>query len=215
MIYFKRLNTCFIRIPKNASSSAMLFLYDNVWHKEDTISRMYRWNEHEYDKTYHENCPVLPNAHVDAKYVIDNGIVPATAQFYGIIREPLERCLSLYLYRIRDGRYGKILPSPEHFQSLFKYGVLQDTPQQMQIQSTFLNETGKYWLYEDIEKQLTDFCAQHNIKISVPLQLLNKSPGDTKRLVPIFFSNKVLTEFKIAYQKDFELYEKVKNNDVH
>ena len=188
----------------------MLFLYENMCNEEDIVSRMYEWSGDKYEKLYYKNCPILPHSHVDAKYVIANGIVPSNTKFYGIVREPLERVLSLYLYRIRDGAYGRVLPSPEHFQSLFNDGIFIDTPQQIQAQSTFLTDTGIYWLYENVENHLKELCVSNNITVTSPLQLLNKSPGNTKKLINHFYTEDLISKIKRAYDKDFILYEKLK-----
>lgn len=214
MIYIKRFNFCFIRIPKNASSSIMLFLYENMCTEEDMISRMFEWDNTKYKKIYYKNCPMLPHSHIDSNYLITNSIVKSDASFYGVVREPLERTLSLYLYRIRDGVYGNIPPSPEHFQSLFVNGVFQDTPQQMQAQSTFLPDTGTYWLYDNVETNLKDLCYNYGIDIKSSLKILNKSPGDTKKLIKYFYSSTLIDKVQTAYMQDFLLYEKLKNNHL-
>lgn len=209
MIYIKRFNLCFIRIPKNASSSAMHFIYHNMCEDEDVVSRMYEWNDDHIEKLYYKNCPKLPHSHVDAKYVVENDIVPSDAHFIGVIREPIERFLSLYLYRIRDGEYGPILPTPKHFQSLFDGGVFRDTPQQIQKQSTFLPENGEYWLYEDVEYHLHELCNRYNVEVKHPLQRLNKSPGETKKLIKHFFTEQLIESIRQEYAEDFELYERL------
>ena len=212
MIYVKRLNLCFIRIPKNASSSVMHFIYHNMCEDEDVVSRMYEWNAEHIEKIYYKNCPVLPHSHVDYKYVVEQGIVPASAHFVGVIREPLERVLSLYLHRIRDNKYGMVLPSPKHFESQFIDGVFQDKPQQSQPQHTFLPENGEYMLYDTIEEQLVSLCNRYEIEVKEPLIRLNKSPGHTKELVKHFFSPELISSIQRKYAEDFELYYRLKGD---
>lgn len=218
MIYIKRLNLCFIRIPKNASSSVMHFIYNNMCEDEDVISRMYEWNEDKIEKIYYKNCPILPHSHVDAKYVIEEGIVPSSAHFIGVVREPLERVLSLYLHRIRDGKYGPILPTPNHFQSQFVDGVLLDKPQQNQPQHTFLPENGEFFLYDNLQHHLTDLCNRYGLEAKDPLIRLNKSPGNTKQLIAHFFTPELIESIRHKYAKDFELYERLRSetyDDIH
>lgn len=212
MIYVKHLNFCFVRIPKNASTSVMYFLYKNVCREEDVVSRMYEWQDNQHTKFYYKNCPVLPHSHVDSAYLINNNIVPASADFYGVLREPLEKLLSLYLYRLRTGDYGRQAPSPEHFASLFTDGIFRDTPQQIQPQHTFLPADGTFWLYDNIENHLTDFCNKHDIKITTPIEVLNKSPGNTKTLIKYFYTNDLIDKIKSKYIKDFDLYAKIKDS---
>ena len=178
---------------------------------EDVVSRMYEWNDDKIEKLYYKNCPVLPHSHIDSKYVVEQGIVPESAHFIGVIREPLERVLSLYLYRIRDGQYGPILPSPKHFQSQFVDGVFNDTPQQTQPQHTFLPSNGEFWLYENINDHLIDLCSRYGIEVKEPLLRLNKSPGDTKQLIKHFFTPELIESIRHKYAEDFELYERLKD----
>ena len=204
MIYIKRLNTCFIRIPKNASSSVVWFLYNNVCTEEDTFSRISKV----FGIGKSVNGPDLANSHADATYLINNDIVPASASFLGVIREPLERQLSLYLFRIRDGNYGLQKPSPEHFRSLLINGILPDSPQQMQSQSSFIPSNLKrtFWLCDRLDYHLQDFCLEHNIITEKPLQILNKSPGNTKKLVNVFYNAYTKKQVEHTYYDDFQLY---------
>jgi hypothetical protein len=218
MIYIKRLNFCYIRVPKSASSTVMTFLYNNVCDvREDVISRAFEWDDTHYEKVYHVNCPILPHSHVDATYVIDNNIVPSNAIFKGVVRHPFERQLSLYFYRIRTGIYGHKKPSIQEFRSKIIEGVLQDKPQQMQSQSSFLQYKGKtvgdYWLCDNIDKHLYDFCELQSIPIKVPLKNINVSPGNKKELVDIFYTPELKTQVRNKYYEDFELYERLK--DLH
>lgn len=189
------------------------FLYENVCYEEDIISKLLIWTGTEYARIYHKNSPPLPHSHVDSSYVIEHNIVPETAHFIGVIREPLERQLSLYLYRIRDAKYEVRLPSPEHFRSLFIDGMLKDKTQQMQPQSTFINKelSHTYWLFDTVDKHLTDFCITNNIEIKSPLQVMNRSPGNTKKLVDIFYTEELKNQVREAYEEDFILYNKVLN----
>lgn len=215
----KKYNICFIRIPKTASSSIMHFLYENLCDENDVVSRMYEWNDDVVEKKYHLNCPVLPHSHIDARYAIENEIVPKTAAFIGTIRDPIEKQLSLYLYRMTQGRYGSMKPSPEHFRSLMKYGSVMDKPQQMQSQSSFLEyekDTKKvWWLYDNIENHTRELCEQLNVEIRQPLLTLNKSPGDTKKLIDVFYTQSIKDEVKEKYAEDWKIYEELKEKHLH
>lgn len=218
MIYIKRLNFCYIRIPKSASTTVMTFLYNNICDPaEDIVSRAFEWDNDIYNKLFCLNCPTLPHSHVDVTYVIDNAIVPSSAIFKGVVRQPYERQLSLYFYRIRGGVYGHKKPSIAEFRSKIIDGVLQDHPQQMQTQSSFLKHKnitiGDYWLCDNIQQQLYDFCETHSIPIKVPLSCINKSPGNKKQLIDIFYTAELKAQVKNRYYEDFQLYERLK--DLH
>lgn len=188
------------------------FLYENVCTEDDIISKIVKLDSNSNSYVKIRNVAV-PHTHVDSTYVIEHNIVPSDAHFICVIREPLERQLSLYLYRIRDGIYPVRIPSPEHFRSLFIDGRLKDSTQQMQPQSTFINKqlSHTYWLYDNVEKHLIDFCVTNNIEITSPLQVMNRSPGNTKKLVDIFYTEELKNQVREAYEEDFILYNKVLN----
>ena len=208
MIYIKRLNTCVIKIPKTASCATTHFLYENVCTEEDVLSKIFTWTGTEYARIYHKNSPPLPHSHVDSTYVIEHNIVPKDAHFIGVIRNPFHRQLSLYLHRIRDSRYPVKIPSPKHFRSLIVNGVFQDKPQQAQPQTSFITKDLKhtYWLHDNLEQHLLDFCKSHDIEVKSPLRVINKSPGDTAKLIDVFYDDSLKEEVYQAYKEDFELY---------
>ena len=194
----------------------MSFLYNNACNPaEDVVSRAFEWEDEIFNKIYHLNCPALPHSHVDASYVVQTNIVPITATFTGVIRNPFEKQLSLYLYRTRNRNYGSIKPSIEDFRSRFIDGVLQDKPQHMQSQLSFLKVNnklvGSFWLFERVEQHLLDFCEEHSIDVTTPMKLLNKSPGNKKDLVEIFYDAKLKSAVLEAYKEDFEEYDRLKD----
>lgn len=212
MIYVKRLNFCFIRVPKNASSTIMHYLYQNVCNqKEDIITQGIT----EYPaRISFINCPRLEHSHVDAQFAIDKLKIPADARFVGVIRNPLEKQLSLYMFRILNNIYG-VKPSPEHFRSMLDNGELKDNrPWQTQHQHTFLeyngNTIGEWWLYDNINDYLCEFMKEYDIVERVPLQKLNASPGTKGNLIDIFYDADSKAQAIKAFAKDIEIYEKAK-----
>jgi hypothetical protein len=213
MIYINRFNLCFIRIPKNASSSVMDYIYSELCDETDRVSRAFEWDDSQYHKVYHVNMPPLPHSHVDARYAIENGIAPASANFYGIVRQPFERQLSLYLYRQLGGRY-KTPPSIEEFRRKLVDGVLQDKPQQMQPQHTFLEYSepidANWWVLDNISEHLREFSNTYGGNIH-NFKHLNRSPGQKNELVDLFYTPQLKQAVTRAYEKDFELYERTCN----
>lgn len=213
MIYVKRLNFCFIRVPKNASSTIMHYLYQNVCdQKEDIITRGFT----DYPaRILCINCPRLEHSHIDTQFAIDKLKILPDARFVGVIRNPLERQLSLYMFRILKNIYGA-KPSPEHFRSMLDNGELKDDqPWQTQHQHTFLeydgNTIGEWWSYDNVDQHLSEFMKEHGIVERVPLQKLNASPGTKTDLIDIFYDADSKARAMKAFAKDIELYEKVKS----
>jgi hypothetical protein len=212
MIYIKRLNFCFIRVPKNASSTIMHYLYQNACdQKKDIITHGFT----EYpERISFINCPRLEHSHIDAQFAIDKLNIPLDSKFVGVIRNPLEKQLSLYMFRILNNIYG-VKPSPEHFRSMLDNGELKDTrPWQIQHQHTFLkyneNNIGTWWLYDNIDDHLFEFMKEYDITERIPLQKLNASPGIKKNLIDIFYDSDTKAQAMKAFKKDIELYEKAK-----
>lgn len=194
----------------------MSFLYYNACNiKEDVISRAFEYENNIQKQLYFINCPVLPHSHVDATYVIDNNIVPRTASFNGVIRNPYERQLSLYFYRMRNRNYGETKPSVDDFRSKFIAGILQDKPQQMQSQISFLKYKnkilGNYWLFENINNHLHALCEAWDIPIIYPIKNINMSPGNKKELIDIFYTSKLKQAVLEHYREDFAKYEELKD----
>jgi hypothetical protein len=103
MIYLPKENKCFVMIPKNASSSARDLFKNN----QDAV-----------------RVKVDDLDHINVQTVIDHGLLTTDVKFYGVIRDPFERQLSLYLYRQRQQRYDTELSiedfPPENLQGVSK-----------------------------------------------------------------------------------------------
>jgi hypothetical protein len=224
MIYIKRHNLCFIRVPKTGSQSLFYFLYRNMYTSEDLITKsIVPIDYHElHDKNTRLKLkkihPTIKTAHTDVQYLIDNNFVDQSANFLGVIRNPLEKQLSLYMYRLREGAYGNTLPSPKHFQSLFRKGVLLDRSQHhMQSQHSFLEYNGttigQWWLFDHINIHVEELIEKYKIKVNTPFVHINKSPGDKRKLIKNFYTDELKQDVFSAYQKDFELYNQLKHHN--
>ena len=161
------------------------------------------------------NCPKLEHSHVDAKFAIDELNVPNNAKFIGVVRHPLERQISLYLFRIRRGEYscGKH-NMPKHFRSKLINGELQDhQPCQMQHQHTFLEYAesinGEWWIYERVEEHLTNLMKEYGIEQKLNFGYLNKSTqslGKSKELIDVLYDDDTKKLAEKAFEKDIDLY---------
>lgn len=212
MIYVKRFNLCYIRVPKNASSSIMHYLYHNVCDKEND---MITHGILDYPrKISFINTPTLEHSHVDAQFAIDNLGVPKNARFIGVVRHPLEKQISLYMFRVKRGVYSKL--SAEHFKSLLENGELTDSKYwQRQHQHTYLEYDGKplgeWWLYDKVNEHLKQLMSELGLEEKVPLQELNTTPGNKKDLIKYFYDEVSLTAAEKAFEKDLKLYDMVKS----
>jgi hypothetical protein len=201
MIYIKRHNLVFIRVPKTASTSIAHHIINNLV-CEDDLNLAWRVS---YSK--------INNSHMTAKFAIDNNLVPANAHFIGVIREPLERLLSLYFARYGEGRYQEKL-SVENFRIKASRGFIDDHPHQMRLQSNFLEAGDKWWLYDNLEHHIKLFNKKYNIDGALEKHNQSIVKYKTKDLIYKFYDTKTREAVLNYWQKDVELYERLKNESI-
>ena len=203
MIRIHRFKATFISVPKTGSTSIREFLIDNVVSAEDTIT---------YHNDMIQNVDVGLHSHYTQSDAIKNNLSVSDDTFYATIREPLERTLSLYLYRWKQGKIQK--PSIADFRlQLYKgEGWIQDRkPYQMKLQSEFMNN-GTWWCYDNLDFHIKDLIQKYAIEVKVPFGIHNQSSlVPTHKLVDHFYDEATKNIVRNAQQPDFDLYEKVKN----
>jgi hypothetical protein len=221
MIYIKRFNLCFVEIPKTASQSIRHAFFKNVvdWN-EDSISGLYSADVHKI--------------HSNSRYIIRNNLAPRNAKFIGVIREPLERQLSAYLYcwwrHKGEGTYKPYRiddrPNPKHFLEIYtKESLNNGRPYFWEFmgktgsesQSSYINPglNHEFWLYDDLETHFEEFKQEYNIDSNCKLQVINKSSINpeitTKSLIDKFYTDELKDVMKKHYADDFKLYNELKN----
>lgn len=232
MIYIKRHNLCFVRIPKNASSSMMEFLYHNIVNsKEDIVSYIKDWDTKKLI-VRDLNFQQFPHSHVDVQYIIDNNVVPKTANFFGIIRNPLEKFLSYYIYYNRqaskNSRYA--CPTREEFKKWFSsdgkfitpkgtitnHNISENRDHHSQRQVDFLKYNGEiigeFWLYDNLNNHISDLCNRLQIRPTFQLPHTNKSMWNKKDLIDGWYNHHMIKNIKEYYKEDFDMYYDLKKN---
>lgn len=230
MIYIKRFNWCLVGIPKCGSEATRYWFYDNVFQPGDLISLGDNPITEEPMITS-EPVPeqLLINPHITVQNQIDNNLTPLDCHYVGIIRDPLERMLSLYCYRLtkpdrNDVNWEFRIPDPKEFKRLVKEhnGRVPD-PYKHQVLPLyrFMQYNGEYvpnhewWLMDNLPKHIKDFCSRYNIEEKTPFirrnTLSSKEPLlSSKHLMDLFYdeeTRKIASEY---HWKDIELYESVK-----
>jgi hypothetical protein len=209
MIYIKRFNLCFVEIPKTASQSLRDALFKSLVNlNEDIVTAL--------------DSADIHRMHCNSRYIIRNKLAPGSAKFIGVIREPLERQLSAYLYYNRN-------PTPEHFLEIYTKGPRKDgRPYFWQYmgkvgsesQASYINPSlnHEFWVYENLGNHFEEFRQKYNIDPTTKLEVINKTdkiPGmDTKTLIDTFYNDELKDIMKRIYADDFKLYDELKNGRI-
>lgn len=196
-----------MKIPKNASEAMSLYFQQNVASQEDVFT---------LDNGFSQNIspPHDTHCHMDVVYISRHNLCDVDARFVGIIREPLERLLSLYLYRCRQNRYG-VKPSPEDFRKRAAKGFIEDHPWQMQLQSTFLSGASNisYWCFDRLDEHVAQLREELKYIEKAPLQIVNNSSNiNTKSLIDIFYDSPTRDLVSKYWARDKELYNEIKHS---
>ena len=218
MIYIKRFNLCFVEIPKTASKAMRDFMIEElIDESEDTFTR----NMYE--------------THQNSRYIIRNKLAPSNAKFIGVIREPLERQLSAYLFiwnrlfNLNLLRAHQTEPSLQHFKKVYEVGRMDSTGRPgfwefmnkmgTESQSSYINRglNHEFWLYENLEDHIEDFKKEYNIRSDAFLKKINLTREDdtiqTKSLIDKFYDDELKDIIKKQYADDFKLYNELKNKN--
>ena len=207
MIRIDRFKAVFINVPKTGSTSVREFLVNNVVTDQDTV-------------VYHsgfssiQNLKGLNSHYTQHMSLVNNFCLPDDT-FFATVRNPLERMLSLYLYRWRQGKVQS--PSIQDFRQKLIDGegwLIDHQPYQMQPQHEFL-DYGEWWCFDHLDQHINDLVQRYNIEVKVPLQWHNKSLSPSKQtsdLIDNFYDDETRKLVSTVHARDFELYERVKDD---
>jgi hypothetical protein len=216
MISIRKYKFNFINVPKNASTSIRRFFIDNVVGPEDRYTAYYNTPTDHWSQGMGVHAP---HSHMDVEYAVEHGLIDLNETIVGVIREPFERVLSLYLYRAKQGLISN--PSVQHFRESVMSGYYPDTLWQNQEQHTFLEYQGKqvgtWWLFDNIQKHINQFVETYGVEVKEPLKWQNKSINghDTKEFVDRFYNEDTRNAVNKYYEQDIELYNRIKNASTY
>lgn len=208
----------FLRTPKTASSSLSDFFIRNI-DDPDAI----------YTEVEDSNLPGTLDESIVSKYrpyafyhftldqLIAEGVITEEQareyNCFALLRDPIDRAKSLYYF------YKKFR-SPNFPASLEEYkawtgesGIFNNDPNSGICQTSLLKlkgePIGRYWLYENLEKELFDFLYKLKIEVKHPLPR-HKTDTRKSRNNEIQFDEHSLNILKTRFKEDFELYEQLK-----
>lgn len=230
MIYIKNQNICLLRVPKTGSTSLWWFLIENnLVDKEGSYSRRcdsikYKKSLIPLDYSKNINKSHAQHSHMDVKYILENKVIPVNkdTKFVATIRNPIERLLSLYLYRCRKGEYQNNVPNKEDFKrkvlenTKAPIGCIKDHAWQMQFQHTFLNGTENpiWWCYDYLQEHLKEMFGDYKLD---KLNVTNIKGKTTKESLSYFYDKELLEAVLDYWKDDYQLWKKVKKEyeDTH
>jgi len=237
MYYSHNHNLLFARIPKNASTSMQAYFISNC---EKNITKDVYSGLGEILQL--ENSPTYPHEvaqrwltfsryhHLTLEEMVQENLLTEeqvlNANVLGIVREPLYRTLSFFLWDAEIGVFKD--GSPERFRYHHQQGYdsvkakynASPGPCDVELrQSDWLmykgEMLGEFWAAEDIPKRLPAFAEKVGIKETYPLLKLKShskyTQGKTKQeLIDEYYDDATLKAVTEYYATDFELYNRVK-----
>lgn len=207
----------FLRTPKTASSSLSDFFIRNIQDDEAI-----------YTEVEDSNLPGTLDEAIVSKYrpyafyhftlnqLIDEGVLTKEQaleyDIFALLRNPVDRAKSFYYFYRKWKAHGTD-PSVEQYRDWTVNGVFKGEPNSGIVQSSLLKlgnkRVGRFWLYENLEKELSNFMFNRRLRIDHPLPR-HKTDSRAVKTNEIEFEQKDIDEMKITFAEDFKLYEELK-----
>jgi hypothetical protein len=209
-------NFIYIRVPKNASTSLATFFVKNYCNTND------KWTAVGDSglKTNNVSPEVVAKhrkqyrfIHLTLNEIIQEGIVTEadarSKRVIGVIRNPLERQLSLYFFLNRQSA-GTATVS--QFRSIMQKGFYESDGSNHILQTDYLKigdeSVGEFWKYENLNEHLEKFVQEQKYKPAYPLNSYkaNFKPKNID-LINEYYDAATRKAVEEYFAKDFEAYE--------
>lgn len=205
----------YIRIPKNASTSLATFFVQNYCGPEDKWSSIgdagiptVNIPQNVIDK-HREQYRFI---HLTLNEIVQEGLITPDEvrlkKVIGVIRNPLERQLSLYFFKNRNHRNRC---RPNEFQTLMRKGFYEEDGSNHILQTEYLKlgdeNVGEYWKYDNLDKHLEQFI-EHYGEPKHPIQSFKSQfKPKNKDLINEYYDSSTRKAVEEYFAKDFEEYE--------
>lgn len=216
-------NFLFLRLPKNASSSIAEYMVKNYC--DQSVDQ---WTTVNDAGIKNNNVPQSLQTkykvhtrwiHLMLQEVIDNDVITEDKAIqlnkYAVIRDPLERQLSLFFFLMRNRR---AVATPQEFRKQFAQGKHESDTNNCNLQSDFMKINGKiydntyYWLYDNLNDCISTFTKSIDKPIVWDLQQRKSGiKPKNNNLINEFYDTATRRAVEEYYAADFELYEKLVN----
>tara|TARA_E500000178_G_C16950015_1_gene720761 strand:- start:284 stop:952 length:669 start_codon:yes stop_codon:yes gene_type:complete len=204
----------FLRTPKTASSSLSDFFIRNI-NDDEAI----------YTEVEDSNLPGTLDESIVSKYrpyafyhftlnqLIAEGVLTKEQaleyDIFALLRNPLDRAKSFY-YFYRKWKAPHSDPSIEQYRQWTVNGVYKGEPNSSIVQTSLLKlenkPIGRFWLYEDLEKELSNFMFNRRLRIDHPLPR-HKTDSRKARNDEIEFEQQDIDALRQTFDADFKMYE--------
>lgn len=213
---------CFVRIPKTACSSITEYLIRNIDDREAVHSGV---DDVAIKSTFGKNPirkPIMANkyVHYTLQNIVQDGLIKedqlSKYKIFGVIRDPVDRQLSMYYFRKKWDR--KIKPSLQDYKNITINNCAMKINPAMtgMIQTDFLTYKGRQYgdflLFDNLEEQLDSLMKEQGLQTGFKLPR-HKSGNRKPKQAEIQFDEEVLTSIKTRYTKDYIMYNKLKDKE--
>lgn len=224
MVICKKHKFIFLRIPKNASTSLAAFFVNNFCDNNDIYTyignagiRATNVDEAVMAK-YKKDHRII---HMTLNEIVDENIIGPDfvmeSDVIGVMRNPLERQLSLFFFLSKEFKLNNT--SVSEFRKQFKNGCHISDPNNKITQADYLklgdDMVGKFWLYEDIQENLKQFVESRGVKVTEGLKNYKSNYRDRRddALIDEYYDDATRKAVESYYEEDFEIYRMLKGED--
>lgn len=209
----------FLRTPKTASSSLSEFFIRNI---PDPAAI--------YTPVEDSNIKGQGTANLQAKYsrnfkyyhftledlINEKVITKQQARDYrviSVVRDPVDRQKSFFFFYSKWKARGRPVDL-NLYKTIAPNGTFTGEPNSALLQSSFGlldgEYVGEYWLYENLSEHLSNLMKDLNLQTVHPL--VSHKSGFRKNKPDIKFDGECLNKMKDVFEKDFKLYNELKEN---
>lgn len=208
-------NFIYIRIPKNASTSLATFFVKNYCKVND------KWTAigDAGIKSSNVSSDVIAKyrkqyrfIHLTLNEIINEGVITEaearSKRIIGVIRNPLERQLSLYFFLNRQNRGAATV---SQFRSLMQKGFYESDGSNHILQTDYLKigdeSVGELWKYDNLDEHVEQFIAEYG-RPMFPLKLFKAGfKPKNADLINEYYDAATRKAVEEYFAKDFEAYE--------
>lgn len=207
----------FLRTPKTASSSLSDFFIRNIDDPDAVYTEVEDSNlPGTLDESIVSRYRPYAFYHFTLNQLIDEGIITKEQaleyDIFAVLRNPIDRAKSFY-YFYRKWRAHGTDPSIEQYRQWTNNGIFED-PNSGIVQTDLLKlgnkPVGRFWLYENLERELSNFMFNRRLRIDHPLPR-HKTDTRQVRTDEIVFEERDIEELKQTFGPDFDLYNELKS----